>query len=158
MTEEYDPIHDLILVSKADSRVMRTIGWFWPAFMTSIWTTWRWWWQAKSRCYFPPGTKNSAQNKTLNHEGEHGRQQRPIWHGGYGVTGFAVVYFFPIIPYLSWGRVVLEAPAYAIDVHEGRLSPDGAVNTMSSGTYFWPAPKFFVRWKLGRSLRRLSHG
>jgi hypothetical protein len=148
LTEKKDPLEeDLDLVSKKDSRLMRLIGFFYPAFMTSMWTT------IGNKIYYPTSVKSplSARHfSIIKHEVVHVKQFKK-----YGIPFFLFLYLFCPLPlFFSYFRWKFEREAYFHADIKNEKDIDRIVNILSK-YYLRPWPKTWMRkWFIEQLERR----
>lgn len=159
---EFEIMHDVRLIPKSRSRLMRLAGVFLgSAFMTDFWTTYRVPF-AKPVISYPDDTREPMRHTTtLDHELVHVGQLRP-WYGPFLLSLLVTV--FPL-PFFFSGRWYIERPAYLNEIKNNIRELDDAVDILwNDYGWCWPKPlmrrwfqkHFSSEWKIRqqRNLRR----
>ena len=142
LTEKESPLEeDIELVSKENSLIMRLIGFFYPAFMKSLWTT------IGDKIYYPTSVKSPLSARhftTIKHEVVHVKQFKK-----YGVGLFLFLYLLCPLPFLfSYFRWKFEREAYLHANIKNEKDVDRVVDIL--GKYYlypWPT-KWMRKWFL----------
>lgn len=137
---QFEQLHNVILMSKSQSKFMKFLSLFLGAsFITNFWTTIRLPFQ---KCVIYYSSKNDISkydeipqwaSGILEHELFHVEQQRSAW----GLFKSFLLYFFFPLPVFFSGRWFIEMDPYLNDIKIGRLTIDQAVNILW-GSYFVP--------------------
>jgi hypothetical protein len=135
--EAFEELHDVRLIRKSDSWLMRLIGFFSADFM-DFYTTYRLPLQARvTICY--PDTLEEPSEEVLDHELVHALDFERWW----GPWFMALVIFPP-------GRWYVERWAYLQDIQRGRYTAQSAAEMLWEGyrikTWGWPSPRKMHQW------------
>lgn len=151
MTSIYDDLAAarVGIVSKADSRLMRLIGWLFALFGRTDFTT-RWWTTIGARTiYAPIGVDLSDLERyatVIRHELVHARQARrwPVF--------WQLSYLLLPLPFgLAWCRWASERQAYLVQLRAGTMTIDEVVTTLWDN-YGWCYPRSWMRAWLARAV------
>ncbi len=128
-----------LMMPRSSSWLLRWVDFFFPA-AGRFWSTLR---APGSQCviYYPDDVIPRDKHDIIWHELEHVRQYSP-WYGPFVVPALYCVIPCPVL--LAWGRWYLERTAWLRDIEQGRVSIDGAVQTLWR-YYLWPWPRFLMR-------------
>jgi hypothetical protein len=147
---EFENKHNINLVSKADSKLMKVIGWFLkpftPTFMTEFFTTMRLPFQKRPTIYYPTTINDPiSRQSTMEHELIHADDMRTGW----GLFKMAMlVSIFPL-PIIFSGRWYIERKAYLHNIVNHNYNIDAVVNSLWSNYLIpWPKPlmkKWFLK-------------
>ena len=141
---------DVEFVSKENSLLMRLIGFFWPAFMTNVWTT------IGNKIYYPKTVKSPLAIKNypiIRHEVVHVKQFKK-----YGVGPFLFLYLLCPLPFLfSYFRWKFEREAYFYANIKNERDIDRIVDVLGK-YYLYPWPKKWMRKWFITELERRNNG
>ena len=140
---------DVEFIQKSDSALMKFIGFFYPAFMTNLWTT------IGDKIYYPNTVKSplSINNyPIIKHEIIHVKQFKK-----YGVPLYLFLYlFFPLPCFFSYFRWKFEREAY----FEANIKNERDVNRIVDSLnkhYLYPWPKSWMhKWFMKQLERRID--
>ena len=141
---------DVQFVKKSDSTLMKFIGFFFPAFMTNLWTT------IGDTIYYPVTVKSPLAIKNypiIKHEVVHIKQFKK-----YGVPLFLLLYLFLPLPFLfSYFRWKFEREAYFHANIKTEKDIDRVVDSLAK-YYLYPWPKRWMRKWFVDQLERRRNG
>lgn len=128
--EQFEQKHNVKLVDKQDSILMKIVGCFLtfitPSFMSGFFTTYRLPFQKQSTIAYPVGYDPMNYPGVLEHELVHVEQQNTAW----GLfKSFWLLWLIPL-PIVFSGRWYLERDAYLLDIKAGRIDIDYAVSVL----------------------------
>jgi len=144
--EQFEQKNNVNLIPKADSKLMRTVGWvlkpFTPSFMTHFWTTYRIPFKKPTIAY-PSIVQEAAHDKyksTLEHEMMHAEDMRSGW-GLFKM--FCLLLFFPM-PVIFSGRWYIERYPYLHNMinhaSRGYTVEREVENLWNNYIWAWPKP------------------
>ena len=129
---------------------MKAIGFFYPPFMTHLWTT------IGDTIYYPDGISFPLKPKyyrTIQHEIVHIKQFKR-----YGIPLFLFLYiFFPLPILFSYFRWKFEREAYSQVNINNEEDVERVVDSLAKH-YLYPWPKTWMRKWFLKELERLEHG
>ena len=141
---------DVCFVKKSDSALMKFIGFFYPAFMTNLWTT------IGDTIYYPVDVKSPLAIKyypIVRHEVVHIKQFKK-----YGLPLFLFLYLlFPLPCFFSYFRWKFEREAYLHANIKTERDVDKVVDILAK-YYFYPWPKKWMRKWFITELERRGNG
>ena len=141
---------DVEFIKKENSLLMKLIGFFWPAFMTNVWTT------IGNKIYYPNTVKSPLAIKNypiIKHEVVHVKQFKK-----YGVGLFLFLYLLCPLPFLfSYFRWKFEREAYFYANIKNERDIDRVVDVLGK-YYLYPWPKKWMRKWFVTELERRNHG
>lgn len=118
--EQFEKQHNVLLIPKSESYLMRFIGFFSKRFMLFFWTTYRLPFQSKVRITYPDGIFDPMQHtNVLDHELVHARDFAHWW----GPYFMALV----VVPGGIW---IVERRAYLVDIKDGRHTAGSAADVL----------------------------
>lgn len=137
---EFEKQHDVKVICKSESKLMSLIGWFFPAFMTYFWTTYRLPF-GKPTITYPTSVSDPMKSQSvLEHELVHCKDMRSGW-GLFKM--FWLVWLLPM-PIIFSGRWFIERHAYLHNILNHGYELERAVSILWNG-YGWAWPKPLMR-------------
>ena len=140
---------DIQLIQKSSSRLMRLIGFFYPPFVTNLWTT------IGNKIYYPDTTDSPLALRNypiIEHEMVHVRQ-----YNEYGVPLFLFLYlFFPLPCFFSYFRWKFEREAYFKANIKKKEDIDRVVESLRTH-YLYPWPQRWMRKWFTEQLERRTN-
>jgi hypothetical protein len=141
---------DVKFVRKNDSTLMQLIGFFWPPFMTSLWTT------IGDTIYYPSTVKSPLTLRyysIIKHEVVHVKQFKK-----YGIPLYLFLYLmFPLPLFFSYFRWKFEREAYLHANIKTETDIDKTVDILGK-YYLCPWPKSWMRKWFISELERRTNG
>lgn len=151
--QDFGQLNDCRLVRKDTDRLSRAIGFFWPAFLSAWWTTYRLPWWERPKILYPTTVRSPFQHPVaLAHEKAHLPQTRGCWR----LLWSGLLCFVLPLPVLCSGRWFLERGPYLVDIRNGARIPD--VVDKLWRRYWWPWPARSMRLWFERQVRGPASG